>query len=673
MDQTAARARVAELTQLINQANHAYYSQDNPSIPDAEYDRLFRELTALEAQYPELRTVFSPTQRVGAPPLKSFAEVSHFVPMLSLDNAFSQEDLWAFDKRIKDRLKSTAQLAFCCEPKYDGIAVSLLYEDGILVRGATRGDGAVGEDITQNVRTIRTIPLRLNGEAIPSRIEVRGEIYMTKSGFAAMNEQARKNGEKLFVNPRNAAAGSLRQLDSRITQTRPLFMCAYSVGLVEGGVVADEHFALLQQLKSWGFAISDEVAIADTIDACWDYYQRIMTKRAQLPFDIDGVVFKVNSGQLQQQLGYVSRAPRWAIAHKFPAQEEITQLLGVDFQVGRTGTITPVARLEPVFVGGVTVSNATLHNKDEINRLGVCIGDSVIVRRAGDVIPQIVSVVVERRPQDARAIEFPQHCPACGSGLYEDQTDVAIRCIAGNLCPAQNKEAIKHFASRQALDIEGLGEKLVEQLVDAGLVRSTADIFHLSRAQLAALDRMGEKSADNLLAAIETSKKTTLPRFLFALGIREVGQATAVNLANYFKDIDALQKASADELQKVPDIGPVAAGFIAEFFAEEKNRQLVADLCAAGIHWPIIDFSNAAAPLAGQTWVLTGTLTQLTRDQAKERLQALGAKVAGSVSVKTHCVVAGEAAGSKLTKAQELNIRIMNEDELLTLLEDLTT
>ncbi|HMY40610.1 MAG TPA: NAD-dependent DNA ligase LigA, partial [Marinagarivorans sp.] len=525
------------------------------------------------------------------------------------------------------------------------------------------------EDITQNVRTIRSIPLRLSGDLIPARIEVRGEIYMTKTGFAAMNEQARQNGEKLFVNPRNAAAGSLRQLDSRITQTRPLFMCAYAVGLVEGGAVADEHFALLQQLKSWGFAISDEVTLADNIDACWDYYQRIMAKRAQLPFDIDGVVFKVNSGQLQQQLGFISRAPRWAIAHKFPAQEEITQLIDVDFQVGRTGTITPVARLEPVFVGGVTVSNATLHNKDEINRLGVCIGDSVIVRRAGDVIPQIVAVVLERRPSDAKPIEFPKHCPCCGSDLYEDQTDVAIRCIAGNLCPAQNKEAIKHYASRQAMDIEGLGEKLVEQLVDAGLVRSIADIYELTRAQLAGLERMGEKSADNLLAAIAESKKTTLARFLFSLGIREVGQATAVNLANYFKDINALQAASLEDLQKVPDIGPVAAGFIVEFFAEEKNRQLVADLLARDIDWPAIT-TNTSAPLAGQTWVLTGSLSQLTRDEAKERLQALGAKVAGSVSAKTHCVVAGEAAGSKLAKAQELNIRILDENELLALLNN---
>ncbi len=669
MDQASAKARVAELTQLIARANQAYYVQDDPSIPDAEYDRLFRELKTLEEQFPDLRTAFSPIQRVGAPPLKSFSEVSHFVPMLSLDNAFTQEDLWAFDKRIKDRLKSSATLAFCCEPKYDGIAVSLLYENGILVRGATRGDGAVGEDITQNVRTIRTIPLRLTGESIPARIEVRGEIYMTKTGFAAMNDVARKNGEKLFVNPRNAAAGSLRQLDSRITQKRPLFMCAYAVGLVEGGVVADEHFALLQQLKTWGFAISNEVTLAENIDACWDYYQRIMAKRSQLPFDIDGVVFKVNSGQLQQQLGFISRAPRWAIAHKFPAQEEITQLLDVDFQVGRTGTVTPVARLEPVFVGGVTVSNATLHNKDEINRLGVCIGDSVIVRRAGDVIPQIVAVVLERRPSDARPIEFPKTCPSCASELHEEQSDVAIRCIAGSMCPAQNKEAIKHYASRQAMDIEGLGEKLVEQLVDAGLVRTTLDIYTLTRAQLAGLERMGEKSADNLIAAIEESKKTTLPRFLFALGIREVGQATAVNLANYFKEIGALQAASVEDLQKVPDIGPVAAGFIAEFFGEEKNRQLVTDLISAGLVWPAITNSNTGAPLAGQTWVLTGTLTQLTRDEAKEQLQALGAKVAGSVSAKTHCVVAGEAAGSKMAKAQELNIRIINEQELLALLE----
>ncbi|HEY6527150.1 MAG TPA: NAD-dependent DNA ligase LigA [Cellvibrionaceae bacterium] len=672
MDIEAARARIAELTQLITQANHAYYVLDNPSIPDAEYDRAFHELKILEDKLPQLRTVFSPTQRVGATPLKSFGAIKHFIPMLSLDNAFSQDDLWAFDKRIKDRLKSTADLAYCCEPKYDGIAVSLLYEEGILVRGATRGDGAVGEDITQNVRTIRNIPLRLNGEVVPARVEVRGEIYMTKTGFAALNDQARKNGEKLFVNPRNAAAGSLRQLDSRITENRPLFMCAYAVGLVEGGETPDEHFALLKQLKSWGFSVSDEVAVVDNIAQCLDYYQRIMEKRSQLPFDIDGVVFKVNSGQLQQQLGFVSRAPRWAIAHKFPAQEEITRLLEVDFQVGRTGTITPVARLEPVFVGGVTVSNATLHNKDEIQRLGVCIGDSVIIRRAGDVIPQIVSVVEERRPANAKAIEFPQNCPACGSVLSEDKNDVAIRCKAGALCPAQNKEAIKHYASRQAMDIEGLGEKLVEQLVDAGLVNTCADIYALSREQLAGLERMGEKSADNLIAAIQASKNTTLARFLYALGIREVGQATAVNLANYFKTVQALQKATAEDLQKVPDVGPVVAGFIAEFFAEGKNNQLVATLLEAGLNWPEIPANSQSTPLSGQTWVLTGTLNQLTREQAKEQLQALGAKVAGSVSAKTHCVVAGEAAGSKLVKAQELNIRILDENELLDVLKNST-
>ncbi|MEY4588250.1 MAG: NAD-dependent ligase LigA [Pseudomonadota bacterium] len=670
MELEAARLRVAELTQEITKANQAYYALDNPSIPDAEYDRLFHELKTLETQYPALRTAFSPSQRVGAPPLKAFGEVSHFIPMLSLDNAFTQEDLWAFDKRIKDRLKTDKPLVYCCEPKYDGIAVSLLYEHGILVRGATRGDGSVGEDITQNVRTIRSIPLKLNGSAWPERLEVRGEIYMTKTGFAALNEQARKNGEKLFVNPRNAAAGSLRQLDSRITQARLLFMCAYSVGLVEGGAIADEHFALLNQLNSWGFSTSSEITVAENIQACWDYYQHIMQKRSQLPFDIDGVVFKINSAQLQQQLGFVSRAPRWAIAHKFPAQEEITRLLDVDFQVGRTGTITPVARLEPIFVGGVTVSNATLHNKDEIMRLGVCVGDSVVVRRAGDVIPQIVSVVLERRPDSVKPIVFPSLCPACGSTLREDETDVAIRCPAGTLCVAQNKEAIKHYASRTAMDIEGLGEKLVEQLVDSGLVKTIADIYFLSVDRVAGLERMGEKSAENLIAAIQTSKKTTLARFLYALGIREVGQATAVNLANYFKTVAVLQTATFDELQKVADIGPVVAQNIAEYFQEDKNKKLIENLLDAGINWPEIAANSLAAPLSGQTWVLTGALTQLTREEAKERLQALGAKVAGSVSAKTHCVVAGEAAGSKLVKAQELNIQILNEHELLEVLNN---
>lgn len=672
MDIESARVRVAQLTQAINQANQAYYVQDNPSIPDAEYDRLFHELKALEERFPQLRTAYSPTQRVGAAALKSFGEVSHFVPMLSLENAFTQEDLWAFDKRIKDRLKSVDALAYCCEPKYDGIAVSLLYENGILVRGATRGDGAVGEDITQNVRTIRTIPLQLVGDGWPARLEVRGEIYMTKSGFTALNETARKNGDKLFANPRNAAAGSLRQLDSTVTQSRPLFMCAYSVGLVEGGSVPDEHFALLNKLKTWGFSISHEVCLAQNIEACWAYYQHIMEKRSQLPFDIDGVVFKVNSGQLQQQLGFVSRAPRWAIAHKFPAQEEITQLLEVDFQVGRTGTITPVARLAPVFVGGVTVSNATLHNKDEIERLGVYIGDSVIVRRAGDVIPQIVSVVLERRPEQSHAIVFPTLCPVCATPLVQEATDVAVRCPAGVACPAQCKEAIKHYASRQAMDIEGLGEKLVEQLVEVGLINSPADIYQLTVTQLAGLERMGEKSASNIVDAINASKKTTLPRFLYALGIRDVGQATAVNLANYFKVLSELATSSVEDLQKVPDVGPIVARNIADYFAQEKNKMLVQLLIAAGVNWPAVVVDGAQGTLAGQTWVLTGTLTQLTREEAKEQLQALGAKVAGSVSAKTHCVVAGEAAGSKLAKALELNIRVLTEDELLQLLNNST-
>jgi DNA ligase (NAD+) len=672
MDIEAARARIAELTQLINLADYHYYSLDNPSIPDSEYDRLFRELKNLEDVYPEFRTLSTPTQRVGVQPLKSFAQAPHLIPMLSLDNVFTREELFAFDKRIKDRLKVTEDLSYCCEPKYDGVSVNLLYESGVLVRAATRGDARVGEDITPNVRTIRTVPLTLVGKDFPEVLEVRGEIIMTLTGFAGLNEEAKKRGDKQYVNPRNAAAGSVRQLSSNITKKRPLYLYVYSVGFSSGEVVFDGHYDLLNQLRSWGFTVSPDVSMVKSIEDCWNYYQYILNKRSQLPFDIDGVVFKVNSGQLQQQLGFVSRAPRWAIAHKFPAQEEITQLLEVDFQVGRTGTITPVARLEPVFVGGVTVSNATLHNKDEIQRLGVCIGDSVIIRRAGDVIPQIVSVVLERRPANAKAIEFPKNCPACGSVLKEDKTDVAIRCAAGVSCSAQKKESIKHYASRQAMDIEGLGEKLVEQLVDAGLLNTSADIYNLSRKELAGLERMGEKSADNLIAAIQASKNTTLARFLYALGIREVGQATAVNLANYFKTVQSLQRATAEDLQKVPDIGPVVAGFIAEFFAEEKNNQLVTALIEAGLSWPEIAATSQSTPLSGQTWVLTGTLNQLTREQAKEQLQALGAKVAGSVSAKTHCVVAGEAAGSKLVKAQELNIRIIDENELLDVLKNST-
>ena len=547
---TPAPHIVAEAEQLraeIHDHNYRYYALDEPQVPDAEYDRLMLRLREIESQYPELITPDSPTQRVGAAPLSAFATVQHEMPMLSLDNAFSDDELINFNRRIQDRLKHTDHIEFACEVKLDGIAVSLLYRDGILVRGATRGDGARGEDITQNVRTIDSIPLRLRGKGFPAVLEVRGEIYMPKSGFEKMNDQAREKGEKLFVNPRNAAAGSLRQLDPRITASRPLEMCAYSVGLVDG-VPAEHpwptrHSDILYALRDWGFLVNREMVVAKDIEECIAYYRKIQDKRMSLTYDIDGIVFKVNQRELQEKLGFISRAPRWAIAYKFPAQEEMTQLLDVEFQVGRTGAVTPVARLQPVFVGGVTVSNATLHNRDEIQRLGLKIGDTVIVRRAGDVIPQIVGIVDVKRPDSARDVVFPDHCPVCGSPVETVPGEAVARCDGGLICPAQRKEAIKHFASRKAMDIEGLGDKLVEQLVDQGYIKAVADLYQLTREQLASLERMGEKSADNLLNALEKSKQTTLEKFIYALGIREVGEATARNLALHFGNYTSLSNA----------------------------------------------------------------------------------------------------------------------------------
>lgn len=675
---TPAPHIVAEAEKLraeINDHNYRYYALDEPQVPDAEYDRLMLRLREIEAQYPELVTPDSPTQRVGAAPLSAFGTVQHERPMLSLDNAFSDEDLLHFNRRIQDRLKHTDHIEFACEVKLDGIAVSLLYRDGVLVRGATRGDGARGEDITQNVRTVASVPLRLRGKGFPAVLEVRGEIYMPKSGFEKMNDQAREKGERLFVNPRNAAAGSLRQLDPRITASRPLEMCAYSVGLVDG-VPADHpwparHSDVLYALRDWGFLINREMQIAHNIEECLAYYRKVQDKRMSLAYDIDGIVFKVNQLDLQEKLGFISRAPRWAVAYKFPAQEEMTQLLDVEFQVGRTGAVTPVARLQPVFVGGVTVSNATLHNRDEIQRLGIKIGDTVIVRRAGDVIPQIVGVVDTKRPENARAILFPTHCPVCGSPVETVPGEAVARCDGGLICPAQRKEAIKHFASRKAMDIEGLGDKLVEQLVDLGHIKAVADLYQLTREQLASLERMGEKSADNLLKALEKSKQTTLEKFIYALGIREVGEATARNLALHFGNYAALAEASEEALQEVTDIGPVVAHFVAEFFQQEHNREAVAALKAAGVTWEERDkpIDTAALPLKGLTYVLTGTLESLTRDDAKAHLLALGAKVAGSVSAKTDYVVAGPGAGSKLQKAEELNIPVMDEAGLLDLLK----
>ncbi|MCB1703264.1 MAG: NAD-dependent DNA ligase LigA [Halioglobus sp.] len=661
---------IETLREQLDAWNHQYYVLDEPSVPDVEYDRCMQRLLQLEEAHPELRRADSPSQRVGGQALTQFSQVSHEVPMLSLENAFSAEDLFRFNRRLLDRLGAEAEpLEFACEPKLDGIAVSLLYREGVLERGATRGDGTTGEDITHNVRTIRSIPLRLRGQGYPELLEVRGEIYMPKAGFEQLNARARERGEKTFVNPRNAAAGSLRQLDARLTAQRPLEMCCYSVGLVQGGTLPSRHSEVLARLSDWGLRINRESAVVQGIEACDAYFDALAQRRNRLAYDIDGIVFKVNDLALQQRLGFVSRAPRWAIARKFPAQEEMTQLLDVEFQVGRTGVITPVARLAPVFVGGVTVSNATLHNSDEIERLGVKVGDTVIVRRAGDVIPQIVSVVLERRPPSARAIEFPSRCPVCQSAIEREEGEAAWRCMGGLGCGAQQKAAIKHFVSRRAMDIDGLGDKLVEQLVDEGLVENVAGLYALSKEQLLTLERMGDKSADNLLAALEQSKHTSLARFVYALGIREVGEATALNLARHFGNWPALSSASETQLLQVDDVGPVVADHLLQFFDSAASMAVVEALQQAGVSWPDLEpRPPESLPLAEQVWVVTGKLESLSRDEAKARLQSLGAKVAGSVSAKTTCVVAGPGAGSKLTKANELGVKVIDEEALLALL-----
>ncbi|MFM5145919.1 NAD-dependent DNA ligase LigA [Aeromonas rivipollensis] len=662
MSDTLSRHR--QLCELLTEYGHQYYVLDNPTVPDAEYDRLMRELLDIEKQQPSLRTPSSPSQRVGSAPLPEFRQVTHEVPMLSLDNVFNNEDLDDFVHRIEGRLKSTGTLRFCCEPKLDGLAVSLLYENGILVQAATRGDGRVGENITDNVRTIRSVPLALQGKGWPSRLEVRGEAFMRKKDFVDLNERASAAGEKVFVNPRNAAAGSLRQLDSRITANRRLSFYAYGVG-VGGDELGNSHYRRLTQLNAWGLPLSPEVKLKEGAAGCQAFHDDILARRSELPYEIDGVVYKVDDIALQQELGFVARAPRWATAHKFPAEEEMTLLENVEFQVGRTGAVTPVAKLKPVFVGGVTVSNATLHNADEIERLGVMIGDTVIVRRAGDVIPQIVTVVEAQRPADARAILFPTQCPVCGSAVERLEGEAVTRCSGGLFCEAQRKEAIKHFAARRAMDVDGLGDKIVEQLVDKGLVKTPADLFSLNAIQLAGLERMGQKSALNLVAAIDKARSTTLPRFLFALGIREVGEATALNLANHFLTLEALRAASVEQLLEVADVGDIVAKHVYYFLRQPHNIEVLEALLAAGIHWPAIEKKEASdQPFAGKTFVLTGTLTTLSRNDAKAALQALGAKVAGSVSTKTDVLVAGEAAGSKLAKAQELGITVWTEAEL---------
>ena len=659
--------QIDTLRQDLRRYEYEYHVLDNPTIPDAEYDRLFHQLKALEAAHPELITADSPTQRVGAKPLSGFAQIRHEIPMLSLDNAFSDEEFYAFVKRIEDRLiRLPEPLTFCCEPKLDGLAVSILYVNGVLTQAATRGDGTTGEDITANIRTIRNIPLQLLMDNPPARLEVRGEVFMPHEGFARLNQQALEKGEKTFANPRNAAAGSLRQLDPKITSKRPLVLNAYGIGIAEGVDLPNTHYDRLQWLKSIGIPVNPEIRLCNGTDEVLDFYRDIQNKRSSLGYDIDGTVLKINDIALQEKLGFISKAPRWAIAYKFPAQEELTRLNDVEFQVGRTGAITPVAKLEPVFVAGVTVSNATLHNGDEIERLDIAIGDTVVIRRAGDVIPQIIGVLHDRRPADARPIVFPETCPVCDSAIVRIEGEAVARCTGGLFCAAQRKEALKHFVSRKAMDIDGVGGKLIEQLVDRELIHTPADLFKLDLTTLTRLERMGAKSAENTLASLEKAKNTTLARFIFALGIREVGEATALNLANHFKTLEALQNADLEALQQVPDVGEVVANRILAFWHEPHNVAVVNDLIQQGVHWDDVEVKEVGENLfKGKTVVLTGTLTQMGRNEAKALLQGMGAKVSGSVSAKTDFVIAGDAAGSKLTKAQELGVTVLTEEEFL--------
>ncbi|BCK02723.1 NAD-dependent DNA ligase LigA [Vibrio cholerae] len=663
--------KLTELRQILHEHGVRYYVEDAPTIPDAEYDRLMRELLELEAAHPELMSSDSPSLRVGGRPLDAFESVVHEIPMLSLDNAFDDSELESFYRRMTDRLPAVQHSAFCCEPKLDGLAVSLLYENGVLTRAATRGDGTTGENITENVRTIKAIPLRLQGADFPTRLEVRGEVFMPKAGFEALNARALKKGEKQFVNPRNAAAGSLRQLDSKITAQRPLAFYAYSVGVIEGRELATSHYQRFLQLKGWGLPICPETKLVTSLTEVKAFYQDILQRRQSLAYEIDGVVIKVDDIQLQERLGFVARAPRWAIAYKFPAQEELTLLNDVEFQVGRTGAITPVAKLEPVFVGGVTVSNATLHNADEIERLGVMVGDTVVIRRAGDVIPQIVSVVLERRPENAKPIVFPTRCPVCQSDVERVEGEAVARCSGGLICQAQCKEALKHFVSRKAMDVEGLGDKVIEQLVDREMVSTPADLFRLRAGELTILERMGPKSAQNVIDALNKAKQTTLPKFLYALGIREVGEATALNLAQHFLSLEAIQQASLEQFIEVPDVGVVVASHLQAFFAQDRNQQVINELLEQGITWPALTAAPVAvnSALAGKVVVLTGSFTQLSRNDAKAALQALGAKVTGSVSKNTDMVFAGEAAGSKLAKAAELGIQVFDEQALIEFLK----
>lgn len=656
--------RIRELRRQIEHHNYRYYVLDDPEISDARYDALLRELEALEAAHPELVTPDSPTQRVGAPGDRQFAAVEHAVPMLSLENGFSEQDLLDFDRRARERLDVEA-IEYCAEPKIDGLAISVRYESGRLVQAATRGDGTRGEDVTANVRAIRSVPLALLGERTPAVLEVRGEVFMTRKSFERLNRRAAEQGEKTFANPRNAAAGSLRQLDPRITASRSLDLFFYGVGATDGWTMPRRHSLTLAALREFGLRTCPEIALVAGVQGCLGYYERIGRKRDALGYDIDGVVYKVDRLDWQRDLGFVARAPRWALAHKFPAQEETTTVRDVEFQVGRTGALTPVARLEPVFVGGVTVSNVTLHNMDELARKDVRIGDTVVVRRAGDVIPEVVRVVTDLRPRGARVVKLPERCPVCGSHVTRTEGEAVARCTGGLVCQAQRREAIRHFASRRAMDIEGLGDKLVEQLVDAGRVKTPADLYTLTAEELAGLERMGAKSAANLVAALERSKRTTLARFLFALGIRDVGEATALALAEHFGSLAPLEAATLEEIQQVRDVGPIVAAHLHDFFAEARNRAVIADLRRHGVSWPEGERTRAASggPLEGEVVVITGTLASMTRDGARDAARAAGATVTDSVSRKTTLLVVGAEAGSKLRKAQELGVAVIDEDE----------
>jgi len=659
-----AAKRIGELREQVRRHDYRYYVLDDPEISDARYDALMRELRELEAAHPDLVTEDSPTQRVGGAPSAGFGEVVHAVPMLSLDNAFTEQDVLDFDRRVRERL-DVETVQYSAEPKIDGLAISLRYEYGRLVQAATRGDGTRGEDVTANVRAIRSVPLALRGTRPPPLLEVRGEVYMTRRSFAQLNRRAAERGEKTFVNPRNAAAGSLRQLDPQVTASRSLDLYCYGVGASDGWATPRRHSEVLAALRDAGLRTCPAIEVVEGIERALDYYSRMGRRRDALGYDIDGVVYKVDRLDWQRDLGFVARAPRWAVAHKFPAQEETTVVRDVEFQVGRTGALTPVARLEPVFVGGVTVSNVTLHNMDELARKDVRIGDTVVVRRAGDVIPEVVRVVPELRPRGAREVRLPDRCPVCGSHVTRAEGEAVARCSGGLVCSAQRREALRHFASRRAMDIEGLGDRLVEQLVDAGRVETAADLYSLTADELGALERMGPKSAANVVEALDRSKHTTLPRFLFALGIRDVGESTALALATHFGRLEALEAASLEEIQQVRDVGPVVAAHVHDFFAEARNRQVIAALRRHGVAWPDAEAARAAGegPLSGETVVITGTLATMTRDEAREAARAAGATVTDAVSRKTTLLVVGAEAGSKLRKAQELGVEIVDEGE----------